>query len=112
MDEIIFVVEEAPEGDVTARALGISIFTEADDIQSLREQIRDAVRCQFDEGEMPRIVRLRFVRHEPLNNLIAPTSADPLPGFGMWADREDMRDSADWLNRQRDASRDRPPRTL
>jgi hypothetical protein len=30
VDEIIFLVEEAPEGGYTARALGYSIFTEAD----------------------------------------------------------------------------------
>ncbi|HEY0405996.1 MAG TPA: hypothetical protein VGC89_09735 [Pyrinomonadaceae bacterium] len=51
MDEIIFLVEDAPEGGYTARALGVSIFTEADDLESLREQARDAVRCHFDEGQ-------------------------------------------------------------
>lgn len=66
MDEIIFVVEEAPEGGATARALGVSIFTEADDLQRLREQIRDAVRCHFDEGQAPRVIRLHFVRDELL----------------------------------------------
>ena len=30
MDEIIFVVEEAPEGGYSARALGAAVFTEAD----------------------------------------------------------------------------------
>ena len=66
MDELIFLVEEAPEGGVTARALGVSIFTEADDLTSLREQIRDAVRCHFDEGQAPKVVRLHFVRDELL----------------------------------------------
>lgn len=32
MNEIIFGVEKAPEGGLTARALGVSIFTEADSI--------------------------------------------------------------------------------
>ena len=53
MDEIIFLVEDAPEGGYTARALGSSIFTEADDLDHLREQVRDAVRCHFDEGQEP-----------------------------------------------------------
>jgi hypothetical protein len=53
MDELIFLVENAPEGGYTARALGASIFTEADDLDSLREQVRDAVRCHFDEGQEP-----------------------------------------------------------
>lgn len=53
VNEIIFLVEEAPEGAYTARALGESIFTEADDLESLQEQIRDAVLCHFDEGKAP-----------------------------------------------------------
>ncbi len=60
MDELIFLVENAPEGGYTARALGISIFTEADDLDSLREQVRDAVRCHFDEGQGPRVIRLHY----------------------------------------------------
>lgn len=47
MTEIVFLIEDAPEGGYTARALGESIFTEADDIAQLREAIRDAVRCHF-----------------------------------------------------------------
>ncbi len=62
MDEIIFVVNEAPEGGFTARALGEAIFTEADDLPSLRERVRDAVRCHFDEGKAPRVVRLQLAR--------------------------------------------------
>ena len=64
MDELIFLVENAPEEGYTARALGASIFTEADDLDSLREQVRDAVRCHFDEGMGPRVIRLHFVREE------------------------------------------------
>jgi hypothetical protein len=64
VEELIFLVEEAPEGGFTARALGVSIFTEAESIQELREQVRDAVRCHFDEGQGPRIIRLHFVREE------------------------------------------------
>jgi hypothetical protein len=51
MNELIFVVEEAPEGGYTARALGESIFTEADDLAQLQEHVRDAVLCHFDEEE-------------------------------------------------------------
>lgn len=64
MDEIIFVVTEDPEGGYTARALGESIFTEADDLPSLRARVRDAVRCHFEEGAAPRVVRLHFVRDD------------------------------------------------
>ena len=66
MSEIIFVVEEAPEGGFTARALGASVFTEADTMPELREAIRDAVHCHFEPEEAPKIVRLHFVRDEIL----------------------------------------------
>jgi len=64
MDELIFVVESAPEGGYMARALGESIFTEAEDLAGLREQVRDAVRCHFDDGNGPKVIRLHFVREE------------------------------------------------
>jgi hypothetical protein len=64
MKEIIFVVEEAPEGGYSARALGFSIFTEADTLEELHCQIRDAVLCHFEEGQEPRVIRLHFVREE------------------------------------------------
>lgn len=64
MSEIIFVVEEAPEGGYTARAVGESIFTQAEDPAALSERIRDAVRCHFDEGKAPKMIRLHCVRDE------------------------------------------------
>lgn len=64
MNEILFIVEEAPEGGLTARALSESIFTEADDEASLHQQIRDAVHCHFEEGKAPKIIRLHFTREE------------------------------------------------
>lgn len=65
--EVIFLVEEAPEGGFTARALGESIFTEADDLADLHAEVRDAVRCHFDEGKMPKVIRLHFVREEVIS---------------------------------------------
>ncbi|MBA4142692.1 MAG: 2-oxoisovalerate dehydrogenase [Nitrosospira sp.] len=64
MNELIFLVEEAPESGYIARALGESIFTEADDLEALHQQVRDAVHCHFDEGKAPRIIRLHFTREE------------------------------------------------
>lgn len=51
--EIIFLVEEAPEGGYTAQALGHSIFTEADSWDELKEAVRDAVLCHFEEDRQP-----------------------------------------------------------
>jgi hypothetical protein len=62
--EIIFAVEEAPEGGFVARALGHSVFTEADDLEALRAAVRDAVRCHFDGGDRPKVIRLHLVREE------------------------------------------------
>ncbi len=64
--ELVVMVEEAPEGGYTARALGASIFTEADSLDQLRAQVRDAVRCHFDESDRPKIIRLHFVKEELL----------------------------------------------
>ena len=64
MSEVVFVVEEAPEGGYTARAVGASIVTEADDIDGLRTHVREAVRCHYDEGEAPSLIRLHYVRDE------------------------------------------------
>jgi hypothetical protein len=64
LDEIIFVVTEASEGGYTAGALGEAIFTEADDIAALHDRVRDAVRCHFEEGKAPKVVRLHFVRDD------------------------------------------------
>jgi hypothetical protein len=64
MNEIIFVVEEAPEGGYVARALSASIFTEADDLAQLREAVREAVACHFEDAERPAIIRLHFTREE------------------------------------------------
>jgi len=66
MNEVIFLVEEAPEGGYTARALGHSIFTEADSLRELQDKVRDAVRCHFEEGKGPKVVRLHHVRDEIL----------------------------------------------
>ncbi|MEM1096058.1 MAG: 2-oxoisovalerate dehydrogenase [Bacteroidota bacterium] len=57
-NEIIFLIAESPEGGYEARALGYSIFTEADTEDELREMVRDAVACHFDEAERPQITRL------------------------------------------------------
>jgi hypothetical protein len=66
MKEVIFMVEEAPEGGYTAHALGASIFTEADNLADLRANIKDAVSCHFDEGQEPKVIRLHFVHEEVL----------------------------------------------
>lgn len=62
--EVLFLVEDADEGGYIARALGHSIFTEADSWDELKRAVRDAVQCHFDEGERPDLIRLHAVREE------------------------------------------------
>ncbi|WP_297480630.1 hypothetical protein [Ferrovum sp.] len=66
MSEIHFIVEEAPEGGYVARAVGADIVTEADDLRSLHVQVRDAVHCHFDDGQLPSLIRLHITREEVL----------------------------------------------
>ena len=65
--EIIFSVEESPEGGYEAHALGHPIFTQADSIAELRDTVRDAVRCHFDADAVPAVIRLHFVRDEVIS---------------------------------------------
>lgn len=48
MSEILFLVEQVPEGGYIARALGESVFTEADTLPELRLMIQEAVHCHFE----------------------------------------------------------------
>ena len=62
--EIIFAVSESPEGGYEARALGHSIFTQADTMEELKAMVQDAVRCHFDASNVPAMIRLHLVKDE------------------------------------------------
>lgn len=64
MKEIFFVVEDALEGGFIAKALGESIFTEADTLEELRVNVKNAVECHFDADNMPKLIRLHMVKEE------------------------------------------------
>lgn len=63
MTEIIFIVEESAEGGYEARALGHSIFTEGETVEELKENIKEAIRCHFEE-DLPKIIRLHYIKEE------------------------------------------------
>ncbi len=65
--EIIFTVQESPEGGYEARALDYSIFTQADSIDELKTMIRDAVSCHFENDEKPSVIRLHMVKDEVIS---------------------------------------------
>ena len=64
-NELIFLVEEDPEGGYNAKALGQSIFVQGDTFVNLKSNIKDALECHFDTKEdIPRIIRLHTVHEE------------------------------------------------
>ena len=66
MNEIIFLVEPSDEGGYVAKALGHSIFTEAESKEELKTNILDSVKCHFEVNQMPKMIRLHFVYDELL----------------------------------------------
>ncbi|NJM68495.1 MAG: 2-oxoisovalerate dehydrogenase [Acaryochloris sp. RU_4_1] len=64
MNEVIFLVEEDPEGGFLARAIGESIFTQAETMAELREVVKDAVNCHYEAADRPRLIRLHIVHDE------------------------------------------------
>lgn len=66
MSEIVFLVEDSPDGGFVARALGYSIFTDAETYEQLRKNVRDALRCHFESEQMPAVIRLHYVKDEVL----------------------------------------------
>ena len=65
--EIIFSVQESPEGGYEAHALGHPIFTQADTMDELKANVREAVHCHFDEGQAPSVIRLHQVKDEVIS---------------------------------------------
>ena len=63
-NEILFYVEESAEGGYEASAVNYSIYTQFEDYAELPKVLRDAVRCHFDEGQIPALIRIHFVKNE------------------------------------------------
>jgi len=59
-NEIIFIVEDSLEGGYEAKAIGESIFTEADIYDDIKNNIREAVLCYFDENNVPKLIRIHY----------------------------------------------------
>jgi predicted RNase H-like HicB family nuclease len=65
MREIIFILEEDIEEGYTARALEVPIFTQGETLDEVKKNIKDALRCYFDEEDkIPRVIRLHTVKEE------------------------------------------------
>ncbi len=66
MKEIVFEVTQEGDGRFTAEALGESIFTQADNWEELRANVREAVQAFYFDSVSPTSIRLRLVRDEVL----------------------------------------------
>ena len=64
MKEIVFIVEESQDGGYFARAVNQSIITQGETMEELRNMISDAVRCHFEEDEMPKLIHLHVTHDE------------------------------------------------
>ena len=64
MKGLFFWWEEALEGGYTSKTTGESIFTQAEILDELNSEIREAVECHFEAGNKPHIVRLHMVKEE------------------------------------------------
>ena len=62
--EVIFLIKESSESGYEAQALGHAIFTCGETMDELREMVKDAVKCHFDDEEMPKLVHLHMVKDE------------------------------------------------
>lgn len=66
MNEIVFLIAQDADGGFTAEALGESIFTEANNWDELRSNVREAVQAFYFDSTPPARIRLRLVRDEVL----------------------------------------------
>lgn len=66
MKELIFEVTQNADGGFVAEALGESIFTQADNWDELRANVREAVQAFYFDSAPPASIRLHLVRDEVL----------------------------------------------
>lgn len=67
VSEIVFLVEEDPEGGYTAKALGHPIFTQGEALDELKANIQSALACHFDKKDyVPSVVRLHIIKEETM----------------------------------------------
>ena len=67
MREIVFEVIQEDDGGFDACAKGEAIVTQADSLDELRSNVKEAVQCHFEgRADMPKKINLEFVRREVL----------------------------------------------
>jgi hypothetical protein len=66
MKELVFEVAQEADGGYTAEALGESIFTQADNWEKLRANVKEAVQAFYFDSVAPASIRLHLIRDEVL----------------------------------------------
>jgi hypothetical protein len=77
------MVEDAPEGGLIARSADGTIVTEAEEMDGLLAAVGDAIRCRFEEEDLPPLIRLHYVCSRSGNRSVrAGVSAGIRTGVG------------------------------
>ena len=64
---VVEVSEDEIDGGYSASAIGYGIHTQGETIAEVRDNVREAVECYFDEpATRPHMIRLHFVHDEVL----------------------------------------------
>ena len=66
MSELIFEVTQESDGGYCAECLTEPIFTQADNWEELRANVREAINAFYFDRQAPKHVRLHLVRDETL----------------------------------------------
>jgi predicted RNase H-like HicB family nuclease len=61
---LLFVVQEDPEGGYTAKAPGYGIYTQGETMDELLANIKEAIQCHFEEGDIPSSFTLHTIKRE------------------------------------------------
>jgi predicted RNase H-like HicB family nuclease len=66
-EALIFEISQETDGGYVAECLTENIFTQADNWDDLRKNIREAVTAFYFDKQVPSVIRLHFVRDELLS---------------------------------------------
>ena len=66
MREIVFEVRKPRKAATTPERSGTASSPRARTRDDLKDMVRDAVLCHFDDGEAPRVIRLHVVREDAI----------------------------------------------
>lgn len=66
MNELIFEVMQEADGGFVAECLTEGIFTQADNWDELRRNVKEAVKAYYFDQQVPAAIRLHLIKDEVL----------------------------------------------